>query len=56
MTTYHNDDDDFEEFNYFVDSDVEATTYANEQVRKNAKKNPCGLCEDVDCEGCKYFK
>lgn len=29
---------------------------ALKKVRENAKRNPCGLCEDIDCEGCKYNK
>lgn len=29
---------------------------ALEVVRENNKKNPCGSCEEVDCEGCEYFK
>lgn len=35
--------------------DIEATTYAWEVVRERNKKNPCGQCEQVDCEGCEYF-
>ena len=26
-----------------------------EKIKENNKKNPCGLCEEVDCEGCEYF-
>jgi len=39
-----------------IDIDDIAYTYAMEKVRENDKKNPCGLCEVVDCEGCEYFK
>ena len=29
---------------------------AMKRVRENDKKNPCGLCNQVDCEDCEYFK
>jgi len=33
----------------------QAAIHANKAIRKKAKKNPCYLCEQVDCEGCEYF-
>ena len=35
--------------------DEQAELYANKVVRDKASKNPCYLCEKVDCEGCEYF-
>ena len=34
---------------------MNAYSESNKKVRENNKKNPCGLCEDIDCEGCEYF-
>lgn len=35
---------------------VEPYIEALKKVRENNKKNPCGNCEQVDCEGCEYNK
>ena len=56
MTNYREElADEYDGYDYDIDIDAEAADYANEQVRKIAKNNPCAFCEDVDCEGCKYF-
>lgn len=39
-----------------TDLEQQATEHALEVMREKAKKNPCYLCEQIDCEGCEYFK
>jgi len=36
--------------------EVNARRYAFKVVRDKVRKNPCYLCEQVDCEGCEHFE
>lgn len=36
--------------------DEQATQHAYKTIREKKKKDPCYLCEQVDCEGCEYSK
>lgn len=33
-----------------------ARRYAFRVIREKIRKNPCYLCEQIDCEGCQHFE